>query len=848
MSARLLRLAAADPPRAHAAAVAALGDAAERTPREAITLRRVAALAAKELGLLEEGLAHLEEALRAAEGAGLAYERALVQMNLVGLLTAQGALPRALACADAAAKVLRGADADRLAANVACALARAGRPAQALEAVRQALPRLRRGDDPVTLAGLLINLGLAQALRGRPGDLQAGRRALAEAVTVAERAGLRAQAAMAKGNLAFVLSRCGDLPRALRLYAEAEADLTGERVVQCRLDQAETLIAAGLTGEARPLLAGALAEAAERGYRCDVADGLLLLAGAELADGDAERAGRTAERARAAFAAQERTGWMLLAEHLLLRARWAAGDRSAALWHAAVATADRLERGGWHEQAAGMRVIAARLALRLGRPARQLLEQAGRARRHGPAALRVAAWHAVALERSLSGDRRGALAAVRAGLRVADEYAEVFGAAELRVRAARVGEELAALGLELARSARQLLAAEERRRAVARRVTAVRPPADPQRAQALTRLRAAAAEHAAAVARGADPLPTARRLARLEAAVREASRRHSPSGAPPRPRLAGVPALTAALGERALVELVRVGDALHAVTVAAGRCRRWPIGPYGAVAHDAERLRFAVRRLARRADDSAAAGLREAAWRMAAWAPAGLRRVLSGRELVIAPVGALHAVPWAALTRRPLTVVPSATAWLHARAAAAGRGSGRVVLAAGPSLPHAEAEIAALAELYPHATVLRGAAAAALPVRRALDGAELAHLAAHGEFREDNPLFSHLRLADGPLLAHDLEDIAAAPRLVVLSACDAGRAAGGEGMLGIVGALLALGTATVIASVAPVRDAGAHAFMTSLHRRLRAGMPPARAVAAVPRSPGTLGFQCFGAG
>ncbi|SEG14977.1 CHAT domain-containing protein [Thermomonospora echinospora] len=843
MTTALLRLAAADPARAHAVAAEALDGAAPGPPRTLIGLRRAAALAAKELGRLEEGLAHLDEALRIADAAGLDYERAQVRMSQVGLLAAHGDLSAALECAAAAAGVLRGADADRLAANRACALARAGRPDDALAVVREALPRLRRGDDPATLVGLLINLGLARALCG---GLETAQASLAEAVAVADRAGLRSQAAMARGNLAFVVSRRGDLPQALHLYAAAEPGLTGERVVQCRLDQAETLIAAGLTGEARPLLAQSLAEAADRGYRCDVADGLLLLACAELADGDAERATQTAEQARTAFAEQERTGWMLLAEHLLLRARWAAGDRSPLLLRTAVATAGRLERGGWAEPAADIRIVAARLALHLGRPAQGLLEQAGRARRRGPAALRVAAWHATALERSVAGDRRGALAAVRSGLRVAGEHAEVFGAAELRARAARVGEDLAALGLDLARSARELLAAEERRRAIARRAVAVRPPADPQRARALAELRVASAEQAAAVARGEEPPHGARRLARLEAAVRTATRRHSPARGRSRPRPAGAAALVAALGDRALVELVQVGDGLHVVTITGGRCRRWPIGPYDAVAADARLVRFAVRRLARHDDETAARGLRDAVRRMSSWTPAGLHRALEGRELVIAPTGAFHAVPWAALVERPFTVVPSATAWLHA-VRDAGVRPGRVVLAAGPSLPQGEAEVLALAHRYPDATVLHGPAADVASVRRALDGADLAHLAAHGEFREDNPLFSHLRLADGPLLAYDLEDVPTAPRMVVLSACDAGQAAG-DGVLGIVGVLLGLGTATVIASVTPVRDAGARAFMTALHERLRQGTAPARAMSQVPRSSGDLGFQCYGAG
>jgi len=830
-----LEPACADPERAHRVALAALRDA--REPEARIAALRAAALAAKELGRLEEGLAFLAEALAAAEAAGLGYAAAQVRMNQVGLLAARGDLAGALAAADAAAGTLRGGDADRLAANRACALARAGRLEEALAAAAGALPRLRRGGDPATLAGLLINLGLAQALRGA---LAAAETALAEAVTVADRAGLRASAAMARGNLAFVASRRGDLPRALRLYAAAEPGLTGERRVQCRLDQAETLIAAGLPGEARPLLVAALEEAADRGYGCDVADGLLLLAHAELADGDPERATATAERARAAFAAQERTGWMLLAEHLLLRARWAAGDRSAVFWRTAAATAERLGRGGWAEPAADARVLAARLALHLGRPA-----DAPPPPRHGSAAVRVAAWHVIALRRSAAGDRRGALAAVRAGLRVAAEHAAVLGAGELRARAADLSAELAELGLRLARGGRALLQAEERRRAIVRRVTAVRPPADPERAAALLRLRTAAAEHAAAAARGEATARLGRRLARLEAEVSALARR-SPSGGGPTPA-AGAAEVIEALGARALIELVRVGDELHAVTVSGGRCRRWEIGPYQEAARDAALVRYAVRRLVRLGEDDAA--LRDAAARAADRLPTGLWRAVEGRELVIAPTGTLHGLPWAALpplAGRAFALVPSATAWL--RAVAAAPSGGRVVLAAGPDLPHAEAEVLELADAYPRALLLRGPAATAEAVRRALQGAALAHVAAHGEFREDNALFSHLRLADGPLMAYDLEELAAPPHVVVLSACDTGRTGGGDGTLGMVGVLLGLGTAAVIASVAPVRDEDARAFMTGLHAGLRAGLSPARALARLPRPAGALGFVCFGAG
>ncbi|GAA1854659.1 CHAT domain-containing protein [Actinomadura bangladeshensis] len=797
---------------------------------------RVAGLAAKELGRLDEGLAFLHRALCLAEG----YAAAQVRMNLVGLLTARGDVNGALARASEAEPILDGPDADRLAANKACALARAGRLDEAREVAADALPRLRQGDDPAVLNGLLTNLGLALAFRG---DYERAEDALSEAVAVGEASGLRHQTAMAKGNLAFVASRRGDVPRALRLFAEAEPGLTGERLAQCRFDQAETLIVAGLPGEARPVLAAALDEAMANGYRCDVADGFLLLANAELADGDPEQATEAAEQAGTMFAKQERTGWMLLAEHTLLKARWASGERSPVLLRSAVATADRLEDGGWSDAADEARIVAARVALALGRPAGHLLSAVGRSRGHASA--QIAAWHAIALERAARDDHGGAVAAVRAGLKVTEEHAEALGALDLRARAAGFAAELAGLGLGLARSARELLAVEERRRAIARPVR-VRPPRDPERAAALAALRALSVDHTADTARGGVPSVLLPDMAGLEARIRARTRRR-PSGAAP-PRSVEATGIAAALGDRALVEMVAIGGELHAVTVAEGRPGRHHLGSCDGIEHETGLIRFAARRLAEEDCPQSLATLTGAAGRLDGLLLAPLDGVLGDRELVIAPTGTLHGLPWAALpslARRPFTIVPSAGAWLQAHAATPS--GGHTVLVAGPDLDHAEREVAALHALHPQARLLTGPAARAGSVRDALDGAALAHIAAHGEFREGNALFSRLRLADGPLMVHDLDELTAPPHLIVLSACDIGRADEGDAVLGMAGALLALGTATVVASVTPVRDEATPEFMSAFHQAVASGEPPSRALAALPRTPATLGFLAMGA-
>jgi CHAT domain-containing protein len=178
-----------------------------------------------------------------------------------------------------------------------------------------------------------------------------------------------------------------------------------------------------------------------------------------------------------------------------------------------------------------------------------------------------------------------------------------------------------------------------------------------------------------------------------------------------------------------------------------------------------------------------------------------------------------------------------------------------VVVVEGPGLPGAAGEVAALAGCYPDAVCLTGPAATVAAVAGALDGAGLAHVAAHGAFRVDNPLFSSLQLADGPLTVYDLEGLGRAPSRLVLSACDSGLSGvrPGDELMGLAGALFALGMSTLVASVIPVPDAATKELMLALHQGLQAGLGPAHALARAQSGWGQdasvpASFVCFGAG
>ena len=192
--------------------------------------------------------------------------------------------------------------------------------------------------------------------------------------------------------------------------------------------------------------------------------------------------------------------------------------------------------------------------------------------------------------------------------------------------------------------------------------------------------------------------------------------------------------------------------------------------------------------------------------------------------VTLVPTGRLHAAPWAllpTLAARPFGVVPSAGQWLRAREVRPPADQ-KVLLLAAPGLGSGGAEVPVLAGRHPSAALLEGADATVDQAMAALDGATLAHVAAHGRFRPDSPLFSSLEMADGPLTVHDLERLRVAPYRLILSACESGVLApvGADELLGLASSLFSIGTAGLVCSIADVNDDATAAFMLDLHDHL----------------------------
>jgi hypothetical protein len=327
--------------------------------------------------------------------------------------------------------------------------------------------------------------------------------------------------------------------------------------------------------------------------------------------------------------------------------------------------------------------------------------------------------------------------------------------------------------------------------------------------------------------------------------------------------------LRESLGGRELVSIAGAGGELVAVVVTARRSAIVRLGSIAEMRRAAERATAAFRGLAATRTRGAAAAVEATRRRAARDAIDELERRLvvplglTAHDIVMVVPADLHALPYRAipsLRGRAVALAPSVGWWLEASRTASGRTSsaqarsgrsrsgrsasgpsssavraGNVLVAAGPRLETAEAEAAAVAACHPRARVLAGESATTRAVIDGLVDAPLAHIVAHGRFRHDNPLWSTIELADGPLSVYELELIEHTPPVMVLASCDSGIGGrrGGDQLLGLSHTLLRMGTRSIVASVNLVPDdPTTTTALVALHEDLARGVEPSASFAA----------------
>jgi tetratricopeptide (TPR) repeat protein len=792
-------------------------------------------------------------------------------ISLAHLEAEQGRTEHGLRLLSLAEELTAPADRGILLSQRGLLLMRTWRIGEALRFFDAAVPLLEGHPDTRVLARLLLNRGF---LHLNAGSVRRARADFAWCQRIAAAGQHDSLAAKATHNLGCCDVLAGDIPAALKVFAAAEegfrltASATPQWVPVLATDKARALLAVGLSSDAIAELDGAIAAFRRLRLDQDLAQAELTLAQAALAAGALTEARRWAVAARRRFRRQGNAACAYLTELILLRSRFAtAGVRPGPVAAQAELLAGRLRGCGLGHDAALAELLAARALLAAGRPAEARRRIAATGRRGPTASLEVGLLRQLAKAELAEAEGRPAamLTELRTGLALLRARRSRLGSVDLQTGAAALGADLAAAGLRQALdrgSAPLVFAWLERSRAQAFRARPVRPPADAATAEIVAELRQLGYLIRSAELNGTrDPAAITRR-AGLQREVRELSWQTVGRGESiGRISPAEIGAALGASGQR-LVSIMARGGQLHAVVLTGRSVKLVRLGGFGAAAEAARRLgadldALAGRRLPARLAAVVKESIRHQTEVLTAEVIAPLGRLTGDAGVIIVPAGPLASVPWnllPSLRGRPVTVCPSASSWLTAwrrrPPSAVAPDAMRPLLVAGPDLAHAAAEVTAIAKIYPGTRPLLAESATVSATLRGLDGCPLAHLAAHGHDERENFLFSRLDLADGPLMAYDAQQLAAPPGQVILSACDVGRSVvrPGEELLGFTAALLYIGTATVISSVARVGDEAAVGIMTAYHQRLTAGARPAEALAEAAAAEPFSPFVCFGSG
>ena len=235
-----------------------------------------------------------------------------------------------------------------------------------------------------------------------------------------------------------------------------------------------------------------------------------------------------------------------------------------------------------------------------------------------------------------------------------------------------------------------------------------------------------------------------------------------------------------------------------------------------------------------------------------AWLIAPLKDKLKTPVIGIIPHGVLHYLPFAALTdgkrylsdEHILFTLPSASVLRFIQEKRKAKPGSLMALGnptlneSLPILPFAEQEVKTIANLYQTNSLVHEDATESAVWAKAKN-AGILHLAAHGEYNPNNPLFSAIHLAadsenDGRLEVHEIYrlNLTTVTDLVVLSACQTqvGSVSAGDEVVGLNRAFLYAGTPTVIASLWNVDDAATALLMERFYTHLRSDMSKGEAL------------------
>jgi len=218
------------------------------------------------------------------------------------------------------------------------------------------------------------------------------------------------------------------------------------------------------------------------------------------------------------------------------------------------------------------------------------------------------------------------------------------------------------------------------------------------------------------------------------------------------------------------------------------------------------------------------------------------------KELTVVAHGPMHYLPFSALydgsrylvDKATIRMLPSASVMQFLKDTGE---TGEMLILGNPDLgdprfdlPGAETEARMIKDIHPGSTVLLRESASETNMKNAGTHFSVIHIAAHGEFNQENPLQSRLLLTpdkqnDGYLSAGEMYGIRIDADLVTLSACDTGlgKTAAGDDVIGLSRGFLYAGANTLVTTLWPVSDEETAFLMVEFYRNLKT-MPKAEAL------------------
>jgi CHAT domain-containing protein/tetratricopeptide (TPR) repeat protein len=294
--------------------------------------------------------------------------------------------------------------------------------------------------------------------------------------------------------------------------------------------------------------------------------------------------------------------------------------------------------------------------------------------------------------------------------------------------------------------------------------------------------------------------------------------------------------LQASLPEDAtLVEYFSAGDRIVAAVISRQEIHILPLTVLSRVSHFLQLLRFQLSKFrmgseyVRRFEEPLLRATQSHLESLYGELIALLRPLLRGKHLIVVPHGPLHFLPFHALRNGQeylcdaftISYAPSATVFSLCQQKPASASSGALVLGvADQRAPLILEEVKSVAALLPNSLLHLANSATSSLLREQGPQCSVLHIATHGIYRQDNPMFSGIRLGDGYLNLYDLYQMRLNANLVTLSGCATGMnfVSAGDELLGLQRGLFCAGASTLLLSLWDVHDQSTAQLMQHFYR------------------------------